>query len=290
MNSTVGVSGSISFTATMFLVAAFVVRRLTAGRRHEPFGHRAVRRGLRRHAREPAPDGWVIVILAAAGRGVLSVRAGHVRGRTHRTHGAARGDARAAGLRPLARAQTRGLRPHQEVRARPPWTPRARRADTSARCLIMMACSVAIGGIVERSEVMRLVPESLGSTVRHDGAAGDCILVIVGMTMDPYGAVILVSASFAQVAYRNGIQPGALLDDRARGVRARVPDAAGGAESAPGQAGGRRRRVGSGARSRAMTFWQRNESVIVPCAIMGVALLVVAFVPLGLLLIHGASR
>ena len=33
------------------------------------------------------------------------------------------------------------------------------------------------------------------------------ILVIVGMTMDPYGAVILVSASFATIAYRNGIHP-----------------------------------------------------------------------------------
>ena len=31
------------------------------------------------------------------------------------------------------------------------------------------------------------------------------VLVIIGMTMDPYGAVILVTASIADVAYKNGI-------------------------------------------------------------------------------------
>jgi TRAP-type C4-dicarboxylate transport system permease large subunit len=144
--------------------------------------------------------------------------------------------------------------------------------------LIMMACSVAIGGIVERSEVMSLVPETFGSTFATMGLLV-AILVVVGMTMDPYGAVILVSASFAQVAYRNGIEPAhfwmTVLVAFELGYL--TPPVALNQLLA-------RQVVGEdeweAARAEGKTFWQRNESVILPCAIMGVALLIVAFVPL----------
>ena len=154
-------------------------------------------------------------------------------------------------------------------------------AETSGHIgalLIMMACSVAVGGIIERSEVMHLVPETFGSPAAAMAIIVG-ILVIVGMSMDPYGAVILVSASFATVAYRNGIHPAhfwmvvlvafelgyltppvALNQLLARAV-------VGEAEWAE-------------ARKEGTSFFSRNESVIVPCAVMAVALLTVAFVPL----------
>ena len=144
--------------------------------------------------------------------------------------------------------------------------------------LILMACSVAIGGIVERSEVMHFVPESFGSTFGTMGVLV-LILVVVGMTMDPYGAVILVSASFAQVAYRNGIQPAhfwmTVLVAFELGYL--TPPVALNQLLA-------RQVVGEdeweAARAEGKNFWQRNESVILPCALLGVALVIVAFVPL----------
>jgi len=33
------------------------------------------------------------------------------------------------------------------------------------------------------------------------------LLIVIGMIMDPYGAVILVNATIAQVAFNNGIDP-----------------------------------------------------------------------------------
>lgn len=144
--------------------------------------------------------------------------------------------------------------------------------------LIMMACSVAIGGIVERSEVMSLVPESFGSTFATMGVLV-AILIVVGMTMDPYGAVILVSASFAQVAYRNGIHPAhfwmTVLVAFELGYL--TPPVALNQLLA-------RQVVGEdeweAARAEGHGFWRRNESVIIPCAVMGAALLAVAFGPL----------
>ncbi len=72
--------------------------------------------------------------------------------------------------------------------------------------IILMALSVSIGGLIERSELMHLVPADMGSTlVAITLLVG--LMVFVGMVMDPFGAVILVSATVAQVAYKNGINP-----------------------------------------------------------------------------------
>jgi TRAP-type C4-dicarboxylate transport system permease large subunit len=125
---------------------------------------------------------------------------------------------------------------------------------------------------------MHLVPESLGSPFATM-ALLVAILIVVGMTMDPYGAVILVSASFAAVAYRNGIHPAhfwmTVLVAFELGYL--TPPVALNQLLA-------RQVVGEdewvAARAEGQGFWARNESVVVPCAIMGVALLVVAFAPL----------
>ena len=146
--------------------------------------------------------------------------------------------------------------------------------------VLLMAMSIALGGVFERSEVMAAVPADLGSPWLAMGLLV-VVLVVIGMLMDPYGAVILVSATIAQVATANGIHeahfwmvvlvafelgyltpPVALnhlLTRQVVGVAA-VEEA----ESFPPGA----------------SFWARHESVLLPVTVMGIALLVVAFGPL----------
>lgn len=144
--------------------------------------------------------------------------------------------------------------------------------------LALMALSIGFGGVVERSEIMMLVPQDLGGPWPTMALLVG-LLVIVGMLMDPYGAVILVSATIAHVAYANGITPvhfwmtvlvafelgyltppvalNHLLTNLVVGEDAELADY-------PADA----------------SFWWRHERVLLPVAVMGTALLLVAFVPL----------
>ena len=129
-----------------------------------------------------------------------------------------------------------------------------------------------------RAEIMSLVPATFGS-VWLAMSLLVVVLVIIGMTMDPYGAVILVSATIASVAYRNGIDPvhfwmvvlvafelgyltppvalNHLLTRQVVGVEeARLADQEGD------------------------TFWRRHERILLPVCVMATALVIVAFVPL----------
>lgn len=72
--------------------------------------------------------------------------------------------------------------------------------------IMLMALSVSVGGMIERSGVMEMVPQNLGN-VWLALTMFMFFLVFVGMVMDPFGAVILVSATVAPIAYSNGIQP-----------------------------------------------------------------------------------
>jgi TRAP-type C4-dicarboxylate transport system permease large subunit len=72
--------------------------------------------------------------------------------------------------------------------------------------LSLMMLSLAIGGVIERSDVMHLFPQVFDS---HWTAMVFLVLVMVflGMVMDPFGAAVLVSGTLAPVAYANGIDP-----------------------------------------------------------------------------------
>lgn len=86
---------------------------------------------------------------------------------------------------------------------------RAATADTSmltGALLTLMVLSIVFGGVAGRSGVMGVFPEDLGN-VWLAMAILLVILVIMGMIMDPYGAIILVSATIAPIAYSNGIEP-----------------------------------------------------------------------------------
>ncbi|PKM22743.1 MAG: C4-dicarboxylate ABC transporter [Gammaproteobacteria bacterium HGW-Gammaproteobacteria-14] len=72
--------------------------------------------------------------------------------------------------------------------------------------LMLMALSVSTGGIIERSGLMEQLPETFAN-IWVATTILVITMVVIGMIMDPYGAVILVNATIAQVAFANGIDP-----------------------------------------------------------------------------------
>ena len=146
----------------------------------------------------------------------------------------------------------------------------------SGALLFLMGMSVTLGAMVEAAEVMEAVSVDFNN-IWLTMALLVVVLVIVGMTMDPYGAVILVAATIAAVAKQAGIDmihfwmvvlvafelgyltpPVALNHLLTRQVVGNIevtvePD------------------VG---------FYRRHERYMLPIAVLGIALMVVAFGPL----------
>lgn len=72
--------------------------------------------------------------------------------------------------------------------------------------VVLMALSLSIGGVVERSGIMEHAPQHFPNV----WMAMTFLMVtkvILGMIMDPFGAVILVSSTLAPIAYAAGIDP-----------------------------------------------------------------------------------
>lgn len=153
--------------------------------------------------------------------------------------------------------------------------------DTTAEIgalLLLLGLSVSIGGVIERSHIMQSVPQAFDSPWSAM-LLMVAILVVLGMIMDAFGAVILVTATVANIAYSSGIDPihfwmvtlvafelgylsppVALNHLLARQVVGEAEILAAQQESG--------------------TFYQRHERIIMPLIAMGLSLLVVAFVPL----------
>lgn len=72
--------------------------------------------------------------------------------------------------------------------------------------IMLMTISLAVGGVVERSEVMQLAPKTFPN-IWVAMAFLVVTKVILGIFMDPFGAIILVSGTMAPIAYNNGINP-----------------------------------------------------------------------------------
>jgi TRAP-type C4-dicarboxylate transport system permease large subunit len=73
--------------------------------------------------------------------------------------------------------------------------------------LSLIALSICLGGVLDRSDVMMHI---FGNEVMSPWVTMlICILLltVIGMFMDPFGAVILVSATFASQAMASGINP-----------------------------------------------------------------------------------
>jgi TRAP-type C4-dicarboxylate transport system permease large subunit len=145
---------------------------------------------------------------------------------------------------------------------------------------MLMGLSVSIGGMVERADLMSMVPAIFDSTWTAMLALV-LVMVLIGMFMDPYGAVILVSATIASVAYKNGIDPVhfwmvALV---AFELGYLSPPVALNHLLTRQVVGEEEIRLAK-EESAGMSFWYRHERILLPLACMGAALLIVAFVPL----------
>ena len=150
----------------------------------------------------------------------------------------------------------------------------------SGGLLSLMTLSVCIGGIIDRANLNALLPQHFSSPFIAM-ALLFVILVIIGMIMDPYGAVILVSATLTQIAASNGIAPihfwvtvlcafelGYLTPPVALNqllTRQVVGESAYAYERAT---------------DRPKNFWYRHERILLPVAVKGIVLLLVAFMPL----------
>ena len=172
--------------------------------------------------------------------------------------------------------------PDQEAGARSKTTSQAiLRASNEAApligaLLILMALSASTGGIIERSGVLDMFPEGL-SSIWITVTLMMITLIIVGMIMDPYGAVLLVSATLAPLAVGNGMDPLHfwVLTMLAFETGYLTPPVALN-HLITRQVVGRPKEW----ESLHGTFWQRNFRFIFPIMVMGSALLFVAYMPL----------
>ncbi|MCA9567172.1 MAG: TRAP transporter large permease subunit [Myxococcales bacterium] len=150
-------------------------------------------------------------------------------------------------------------------------------AEHIGALLLVMAGSVGVGGVVERAELLALLPTDFGSPFAAMVFLV-FVMVLVGMTMDALGAVILVSVTLAHVAEANGIDPVhfwmmvlcafelgyltppvALNHLLAHQVIGEAADVSG---------------------LPAKNVFERYEHVLLPMVVMGTALVIVAFGPL----------
>lgn len=146
--------------------------------------------------------------------------------------------------------------------------------------IMLMALSVSIGGVIERSGLMEAVPETFGS-IYVAVSILLVLLVFVGMVMDPFGAVILVSATVAPIAYKNGIDPVHfwMIVLTAFELGYLSPPVALN-QLLTRQVVGEKEMDEADGEVRHLSFYWRYERWILPCAVMAPALLLVAYVPL----------
>jgi TRAP-type C4-dicarboxylate transport system permease large subunit len=137
-----------------------------------------------------------------------------------------------------------------------------------------------ISGMVERSDIMSAAPEHFPN-VWLAMAFLVAVKVLLGMVMEPLGAIILVSSTLAPLAYSNGIMPVHfwMMVMVAFELGYLLPPVAINQLFA-------RQVVGSEEIDRAdhevagLSYYRRHERWLLPCAVMALSLLVVAFGPL----------
>ena len=146
--------------------------------------------------------------------------------------------------------------------------------------IYLILLSQALGGVIERADLVSLAPSHFDSTYLAMGFL-TLSLVLLGMVMEPLGAIPLVSSALAPVAYANGVHPvhfwmlvlvafelGYLLPPVALNqLLAR-------------QVVGPERMDKADAEVAHQSFYRRHERWWLPGGVMAVSLLLVAFVPL----------
>lgn len=145
--------------------------------------------------------------------------------------------------------------------------------------LMLMACSFTVGGMIERGGGTLVIPEQFNSIYLTMGFIV-LFLIFIGMVMDPFGALILVTGTIAPVAYANGINPIHFWMTCLMAFEL-------GYLSPPVSLNHllTRQVVGDEEVELAMqeggdSFYYRHERIILPLLVMGTTLILVAFVPL----------
>ena len=145
--------------------------------------------------------------------------------------------------------------------------------------VILMALSVSVGGFLEHIQIMEAFPKDISSTFVVISLIV-MLMIFVGMIMDPFGAVILITATVAPVAYQYGIDPVhfwmiALVGFELGYITPPVAlnhllarQAIGDAEVAEADA-----------EVRHLSFFYRYERWIFPLLVMVPAILIIAYVP-----------
>jgi TRAP-type C4-dicarboxylate transport system permease large subunit len=148
--------------------------------------------------------------------------------------------------------------------------------------LSLMTLSLAMGGVIERSEVMNYFPKVFDN---HWTAMAFLVVtkVVLGMIMDPFGAVVLVSGTLAPIAYANNIDPlhfwmmvlvafelGYLLPPVAIN------------QLLTRQVIGETEVTIADAEVRSQGFYRRYERWILPLVVMSIGLVLVSFGPLAI--------
>jgi TRAP-type C4-dicarboxylate transport system permease large subunit len=146
--------------------------------------------------------------------------------------------------------------------------------------LMLMGTTMTIGGVIERAELMALLPAEF-SSVWMAMLLLVTILVLIGMIMDPYGAVLLVSASIAGIAYKAGIDPIHfwMVTLVAFELGYLSPPVALNHLLTRQVVGEEEIRL-SKLETVGENFWYRHEKILLPLVTMATALLIVAFGPL----------
>lgn len=143
--------------------------------------------------------------------------------------------------------------------------------------LLLMGLSFVTGGVIERSGLLNSIPDTFAS-IWITLSFLVVVMVGIGMIMDPFGAVVLVTGTVAQIAYDNGINPvhfwmvalvsfelGYLTPPVALNhLLTRQMVGYEEAEKAALEGG---------------SFWYRHEKMLLPIATLGTTLLLVAIIP-----------
>lgn len=153
--------------------------------------------------------------------------------------------------------------------------------DHIGALLLLMMLSLCVGGLIERSGVMSSILPEVFPSIWVLLSVLVVFLVVVGMIIDPMGAIILVNATITPIAYANGIHPlhfwlitlvafelgylsppVALNHLLTRHIVGEEETAKAYAEPLPKD-----------------NFWYRYERYLLPITVMAIALVIVAYVP-----------
>ncbi len=149
--------------------------------------------------------------------------------------------------------------------------------------LLLMGLSLAAGGVIEDSHIIQDFSENsdLFGSMWQTMVVLLIALVIIGMCMDPFGAVVLVSGTIAQVAYQQGIEPIHfwMITLVAFELGYLSPPVAVN-HLLTRQVVGEKEVLLATEETIGKSFWLRHEKILLPLTVMGLSLILVAFAPL----------